>query len=154
MTPVHDDAPTLPDEVDADVRALAAEGDALAEAGDFRGAVARYDAAFQRLPEPRHDWEAATWLMAAIGDACFLGGWATSARKALEYAMHCPGGLGNPFLHLRLGQVCLDQGEPERAADELARAWMGAGPEIFAGQDPKYLAFLGTRMRLVPPGPG
>jgi hypothetical protein len=86
--------------------------------------------------------------MAAIGDACFLGGWATSARRALEAAIGCPGGLGNPFLHLRLGQVCLDQGEPDRAADELARAFMGAGREIFEHEDPRYLAFLATRMRL------
>jgi hypothetical protein len=25
------------------------------------------------LPEPQTDWEAATWILAAIGDANFLG---------------------------------------------------------------------------------
>jgi hypothetical protein len=33
------------------------------------------------------------------------------------------------------------------AADELMRAYMGAGPEIFAEQDPKHLRFLQTRAK-------
>ena len=59
----------------------------------------------------------------------------------------CPGGLGNPFVHLRLGECCFDIGERDRAADELTRAYMGAGREIFAEEDPKYIEFLGTRIK-------
>ena len=62
--------------------------------------------------------------------------------------MTCPGGLGNPFLHLRLGQVLLDQGHDDLAADELMRAYMGAGAEIFESEDGRYLRFLGTRANL------
>lgn len=61
--------------------------------------------------------------------------------------MHCPDGIGNPFLHLRLGQVLFDQGDQDAAADELARAYMGAGPEIFDHEEPRYFAFLSTRMQ-------
>jgi hypothetical protein len=86
--------------------------------------------------------------LAAIGDACFLGDYRSSAREALEYAMSCPDAVGNPFLHLRLGQVLLDAGEEDAAADNLMRAYMGAGAEIFGEQDPKYLQFLGTRAQL------
>ena len=50
--------------------------------------------------------------------------------------------------HLRLGQALLEQGEQDRAADELIRAYMGGGPELFERDDPKYLAFLSTRARL------
>jgi hypothetical protein len=97
------------------------------------------------VPEPKDEWGASTWILGAIGDAAFLGGYKTLAREALEDAMHCPDAIGNPFLHLRLGQVLLDEDEPDRAADELIRAYMGAGPEIFVGEDPRYLAFLKTR---------
>lgn len=60
--------------------------------------------------------------------------------------MHCPAGIGNPFLHLRLGQVLLDVGDRERAADELARAYMGTNGDIFADQDGRYIEFLRARM--------
>jgi hypothetical protein len=91
---------------------------------------------------------AATWVLAAIADAAFLGGFLQSARQAIEYGMTCPGAIGNPFMHLRFGQILLDLGERNRAADELMRAYMGAGAEIFERDDPKYLAFLKTRATL------
>lgn len=126
----------------------APEGDALASAGRFEDAIQNYNSAFGLVPEPKNDWNASTWILAAIGDACFLGGYRTSARKALEYAMSCPDAVGNPFLHLRLGQVLLEAGEEDAAADNLMRAYMGGGSEIFEEQDPKYLRFLGTRATL------
>ncbi len=74
------------------VTALAEAGDGRATVGDYVGAVKQYNAAWRLLPEPKNDWEAATWLLAAIGDCSFQAGYLTSARKALEYAMTCPGG--------------------------------------------------------------
>lgn len=59
--------------------------------------------------------------------------------------MTCPDALGNPFLHLRLGQAQLNLGNEDRAADELMRAYMGGGPEVFEIEDGRYLAFLKTR---------
>jgi hypothetical protein len=61
--------------------------------------------------------------------------------------MACPGALGNPFLHLRFGQCQFELGELDRAADELMRAYMAAGAEIFKDQDPKYIAFLKSRAK-------
>ena len=62
--------------------------------------------------------------------------------------MTCRGAVGNPFLHLRYGEVLLDAGEDNAAADELMRAYMGAGEEVFATEEPRYLAFLKTRAGL------
>ncbi|MBK3509524.1 tetratricopeptide repeat protein [Pseudomonas sp. MF6747] len=136
-------------ELDADlhekIKDYSRVGDALAEEEKYEEAVAQYNNAWQLIPEPKNDWEASTWILAAIADACFLSGYKGSARDALEYAMTCPGGVGNPFLHLRLGQVYLDEGQEDRAADELMRAYMGAGPEIFANESSHYLSFLKTR---------
>jgi hypothetical protein len=58
--------------------------------------------------------------------------------------MHCPGAIGNPFLHLRLGQCQLELGDRKRAADELTRAYAIEGKDIFANEDRKYFAFLKT----------
>ena len=38
------------------------------------------------------------------------------------------------------------------AADELARAYMGAGTEIFENDDPKYLEFLKTKLKSLDDG--
>ena len=135
----------LPPETHEAITALCAEGDRLAELKRFEEAIARYSEAWALVPEPQNDWEAATWIIAAIADAFFLRGDLDEARDALDYAMSCPGALGNPFLHLRRGQVLFDSGELDSAADELMRAYMGAGPEAFAREDGRYLAFLRTR---------
>ena len=131
----------LDESVHRDVTRLCAAGDELAEQGRYEGAVAEYNKAWELIPEPKNDWNASTWILAAISDACFSIGKNKSARQALEYAMTCPGGLGNPFLHLRL----FDAAEYDVAADELMRAYMGGGSEIFESEDPKYLTFLKTR---------
>ncbi|WP_288988132.1 hypothetical protein [uncultured Sphingopyxis sp.] len=138
----------LSSEIHETISQLSAEGDALAERGGYEAAIEKYNAAWALVPEPKSNWNASTWLMEAIGDAAFLGGYLTSAQEALEYAMHCPDGFGNPFIHLRLGQVLYDKGELDRAGDELTRAYMAAGDEIFAAEEPKYRTFLAMRAKL------
>ncbi|MGZ6070915.1 MAG: tetratricopeptide repeat protein, partial [Myxococcaceae bacterium] len=88
---------------------------------------------------------------AAIADAPFLAGEFAAAVDTLEDAKFCPGAIGHPFVHLRLGQCFHETGQRDRALDELARAYMGAGREIFQDQDPKYLADLAKVMK-PPPG--
>jgi len=130
------------------ITALCATGDQLAENREYEDAITQYNAAWKLVPEPKSDWDASTWILAAIADACYSSGYNTSAREALEYGMTCPGGVGNPFMHLRLGQILLDQGENDRAADELMRAYMGAGKDIFEAESPTYFEFLKTRANL------
>jgi tetratricopeptide (TPR) repeat protein len=127
------------------IQTLSTKGDDLAEAGAYKSAIAEYNKAWALVPEPKNNWEASTWILTAIADACFLAGYFTSARKALGYAMTCPCAIGNPFLHLRYGQVLFEAGDHAQAVNELMRAYMGAGTEIFANDDPKYLDFLKKR---------
>jgi tetratricopeptide (TPR) repeat protein len=138
----------LPSTVHDAITHFCADGDALAASGKYEEAIAEYNRAWEIVPEPKSQWNASTWILAAIADAAFLGDYKTSAREALEYAMFCPDAIGNPFLHLRLGQVLLDAGEHDRAADELMRAYMGAGTDLFASEDERYLSFLGSRAAL------
>lgn len=131
-----------------DIKVYCAAGDDLAKEKRYKEAVAEYNKAWKLVPEPKYDWTASTWILTAIADAAFLGGYKKSARDALEYVMSCPNAIGNPFIHLRFGQVLHDAGELDGAANELMRAYMGAGEEIFATEDPKYLDFLRTRAKI------
>ncbi len=56
---------------------------------------------------------------------------------------------GNPFILLRLGQTYFELGNMKKAADELVRAYMGVGTEIFEGEDPKYFDLV--RASILPP---
>ena len=137
--------PELSEDVHNEIKRLCAVGDEQAGRRQFGDALASYWAAWDLLPEPKTEWEAATWILAAVGDANFVGGDYAAGRDNLSNAMHCPGAIGNPFLHLRLGQCQFELGALDRAADELMRAYMGAGADIFKDQDPKYLKFLQSR---------
>ncbi|MBL3655158.1 tetratricopeptide repeat protein [Fulvivirga sediminis] len=128
------------------VTILCEEGDELAEQEDLKGALAKYWEAFDHLPEPQTLWEATTWVLTAIGDANFSGGDYKAGVDNLSYAMHCPKAIGNPFIHLRLGQCQLEQGNEKRAAEELTRAYAIAGSEIFEDDDPKYFEFLKSKI--------
>lgn len=51
------------------------------------------------------------------------------------------------WLHLRLGQCHLDLDALDLAAEELMRAYVGAGAETFKDQDPKYLRLLQSKAK-------
>lgn len=132
----------------SEIQQLSASGNALCAKRDYGSARKLFIEALKLLPVPTEQWEAATWLFVAVGDTHFHEGNSEKSFKAFFNAVQCPGGLGNPFVHLRLGQAYLDLGNSDKAADELARAYMGAGIEILLEDDPKYLEFLETRMKL------
>ena len=142
----------LSDSIHAEIQRLCGEGDELTQSDRYSKALERYWAAWELLPEPKTEWDAATWLLAAIGDANFLGGDFKAGRDNLNTAMHCPDAIGNPFLHLRLGQCQFELGDLDHAADELTRAYMAEGEQLFEREDPKYLAFLKTRLKPPPSG--
>jgi tetratricopeptide (TPR) repeat protein len=133
---------TLDEQTHAAITQLTEAGDRLVEQRSYDQALDTYHQALDLVPEPITDWEAATWILTAIGETQFFKKDFIKAREALQQAMHCPDAIGNPFIHLRLGQVQFELGDLQRARDELARAYMGAGDEIFDGEDPKYLALV------------
>jgi tetratricopeptide (TPR) repeat protein len=128
--------------------ALYAEGEELGQEGRMGSALGKYAEAWELIPDPKEGWKVSTSVISAMADCWFLVGEYGEVLRALEFAMTCPDAVGNPFLHLRLGQALLEQGEEDRAAVELRRAYEAHGEAIFAHQDPKYLAFLTARGRL------
>jgi tetratricopeptide (TPR) repeat protein len=138
----------LPEQLHEKILASCAKRNALVEAGNRKEALAAFNEAWKLIPDPKNEWEASTWVLAAIGDTAYLDGDYVNARSALEYGMSCPGAIGNPFMHLRLGQILYEVNDLERSADELMRAYMRAGETIFGAENPKYLTFLKSKAQL------
>ncbi|WP_152393199.1 tetratricopeptide repeat protein [Paenibacillus guangzhouensis] len=138
----------LSDAIYSEITTLSSRGDDLVNAGDFEAGKQQYVAALRLLPDNHRKWEAATWLYVAIGDVHFRLKDYDKAFKCFYNAVQCPKGLGNPYIHLRLGQLYYEQNNFEKATDELTRAYMGAGIEIFMEDDPKYLEFLETKIEI------
>lgn len=127
---------------------LCMEGDALASTGSSDDAKHKYIAALKLLPGEPNQWEAATWIYVALGDVHFHSQNFDKASKCFYNAAQCPKGLGNPYIHLRLGQLYFEQENFDKATDELTRAYMGGGIDIFMVDDPKYLELLETKISL------
>lgn len=137
----------LSDTLHARIKQLSECGDKFVADGAYNDGLQCYMDALQLLPDPVEDWEAATWLLAAIGEAYYVQHNYQSALEAFTDALTCPGGMGNPFIHLRLGETQYELQNLDRAKDELARAYMGGGKDIFAQEDLKYLDWLGNYLR-------
>lgn len=142
----------LPDKLHRKIKKLCAKGDKLADRRRYAKALDQYWEAWDLLPDPKTDWDASTWILAAVGDSNFLAGDYEAGRDNLSKAMQCPEAIGNPFIHLRLGQCQYELGNLERAADELARAFIPGGKGIFEEDDPKYLSFIKSKLDPPPDG--
>jgi tetratricopeptide (TPR) repeat protein len=132
----------LPSILHEPIQALLDEGDALFDQGTFDAALDRYLQAFELLPPQVERWEAATWLLTAIGDTYFQMGEWQNGRQALEQARQCPQGEENPFILLRLGQCELELGRADAARELLKQAFSLGGDEVFEDEDDKYRAEL------------
>lgn len=139
--------PQLEDSIYEEICKLSKTGNDLLEKNQYLEAVEVYHKAFDLIPEPFEIYQASTWLLAAVGETYFLMEEYNNALHALEEAMYCPKAIGNPFIHLRLGQTFFELGNFDQARDELARAYMGGGREIFKSEDPKYYKHIKTYMK-------
>ena len=124
------------------ITGIARKAKSLALQGAFESAIAEYTQGLELLAEPKHASEYAVMLFSGIAEAYYLQGLWDDALKYFGEAIRSEGGLGDPYIHLRLGQIRYRKGEMEKAADELMRAYMGSGKIIFEGEDPMYYALI------------
>ena len=117
-------------------------GDRRVQRGRFAAARIFYLGAWELLPEPRFQQEEACAVLGSLGDVAFFEGFHDVARDYFDSALRSPGGDDNPYLHLRRGQVLLELGEEDKAAEALTRAYRAGGDLIFADEDARYLEFL------------
>jgi tetratricopeptide (TPR) repeat protein len=129
--------PQLPTKVQDAIDRLAEEGNRLMDQGAYKAAEEVFQKGLAQLPEPKSEWEATLWFLTAIGDAQFHRGAHQAARANWRDAL-LNGGIGNPFVHLRFGQTLYELGQMKDSADELLRALLLAGEDIFTEDDPKY----------------
>lgn len=132
----------MDDQLHRQITSITDEGNALADTNRFPEAAAKFRSALDLVPDPKENWEAATWIYASLGDVLFLQGQYDEAFRAFQHAFRCPGGVGNPFIHLRIGQIHFQRNDMQSAAQDLTLAYMGAGREIFDHEDSKYLDLL------------
>ena len=137
-------AATLDKEIEQSVRELCAEGYSAYDNGDTKTALRQFYRAWTLLPKPQSQWEAAGWVLTAIGDTYFAQRNWSSGIEALRSATHCPGARGNPFIHLRLGQCLYESGELDLARNEFLRVKDHGGGELLTKEDNKYRELLET----------
>lgn len=104
-------------------------------------------AAMRRLPEPLGRWNAAGWLLLALGHACVVRADWPLARQVLTDAMWSPGVFGNPWAHRLKGQAHFALQELDRAADDLLRAYQSVGHAILEGTPPGCLTLIEETVR-------
>jgi len=91
-------------------------------------------------------------LFCLLGDLYMAAKKYETAHSAYTDAIHIEGAIGDPEVHYRLGTTNYELQNHDRAADEFARAYMGAGKDIFEAGDETYFDFLKSRLKSPPDG--
>lgn len=130
------------------IEELTESGNALLQNGEYKKAIVDFQKAYKLIPRPKKAWKDGVWILASMGDAYFFRKDYEAAIDNLVIAMEYPDGMGNPFLHLRLGQSYYETGDLKNAADEFALAYDIQGEDIFGYEDPKYFKFLKSKKKI------
>lgn len=137
----------LPDEVYDKITSLSEKGDEYAEKEQFTSALKQYEEALSLLPEPKTDWEAATWLYVAIGDAYYNKQQLDQAMDAYQKALMSPDGTGNPYIWFSIGQIFFEEENLEKAKTHFMSAYLLDGEEIFEEENPEYFRLINEEVQ-------
>ena len=130
--------------IDEKIKEYSEAGEKLFYDGRFPDALKEYNRAFDLVPEPKRQWEASVWLLAAIGDCYF---WMKDFCTALGYfrkLMTEYEEYGNPFTRLRYGECLYETGDEQPAKEHLLAAYAMEGKELFEECDSKYLRVISS----------
>ena len=130
----------LSDELYAEITKHSDIGEHYFEDGKYRKALEEYKKAFELIPEPKTDWEASVWTLAAIGDSHYMLREFVSALKIFEQLMNEYHEENNPFARVRYGECLYETGNTEASREHLQAAFDMEGEEIF--DNDKYLKFI------------
>lgn len=121
------------------IKSLCQQGYDLYDAGDHKSALRVFYQAWLKIPKPQHEHAEAGWVLTAIGDTYFALGQFIQGTESLQSALCCPQQFSTGFIHFRLGQCLLNNGELNKARSALFQAYQEEGIERFQQADPRYL---------------
>ena len=124
------------------IRTLCQEGYDAYDKAAYREALRSFYQAWLTIPKPQSNFEAAGWVLSAIGDSYFRLELFDQAIESLESALHCPKALGNPFIHLRLGQCYLDIGTTDLARKQFQKTKDNGGHALIAQLEKRYQTLI------------
>lgn len=130
------------------ISALSEQANDLLNDNDAQNAIDPLLEALGLLPDPKHQWEAYTWINGSLGDAYFSMRDYAKAKESLFDALNGPDGSTNPFILLRLGECLYEMGDKDAASEYLSRAYMLEGEELFEDEDSKYLVHLKGKLSI------
>lgn len=138
----------LSEEIYQEILILTNEGERLMENGEFDSCIMSFEKALEMIPYPKYDWEATTWIFLAIGDAYFFKLDYPQSILSFQEVLKCPDGIENPFTYLRLGQNYFEIGDMVNAKENLLKAYMLDGNDIFEQEDIKYINLIIDEIKL------
>lgn len=133
---------TLSDELYDSIMSDMDSGDSAMEEESLDSALACYQQALGKVPEPKHDWEMSLHVYTALGDVSFNLKDFESSVYYYNQALQCPDGTVNGYVWLGLGQSYIEVDETDKAKDALMSAYMLEGEEIFEGDNQEYFQFI------------
>lgn len=102
------------------------------------------------IPKPKNIYSQTVWFLSSIGDIYFNDKNYEQAFKCFDDAKNniSVEGNNNPFILLRLGESAYELDKKDIAIDNLLKAYMLEGKEIFEEDEKKYFEFLKSNVNL------
>ncbi len=79
------------------------------------------------------------YVIIRIGELCYANRLIEEAMENFSFVMQFKDTIGNPYLHLRMGQLFYCKGNNDKMLDELSRALIMGGDKVFEGEDLKFI---------------
>lgn len=102
----------IPNDIFDQVTRLSQAGNEAQERGNLNDAIAHWKQGLALLPDPRFQWSATSWLLAAIGEAQRQSGQIDAACQTFLEADGTDDGK-NPFVQFMLGACLYDLGKKQ-----------------------------------------
>ena len=128
----------LPLNIQKQIDELAEPGNTLLDEQDeWQKAIVVWQKALEILPQPRWQWEAASWFCASIGEAYWVGEEWKQSLDYFELAKKHEHG-NNPFITFRIGTCLVQLGDEVKARPYLVEA-LQIAEDLFE-DEPEFLA--------------
>ncbi|WP_299326567.1 hypothetical protein [uncultured Maribacter sp.] len=97
---------------------------------------------YESLTDDQKRTREGRYVILHIAEVFFSERWIEDAFDNYNFAMQFKDTVGNPFLHLRLGQLNYLVQNKDKMHDELSRALIMDGDAIFKNEDPKLIEMV------------